>query len=199
MNTLLQKPWNWTPEILVVGDSTIRFVKLPGAITYCLSGGKTTDFIELIAVLLDIHPSVLLLYIFVQMMWCLDSPLNFIMKSSLWPVQWSLGRLCILSGPAPIFTRGSERFSRLFSLHSWMKSFSAATGLGFIILSDSFWTRKKLYKQDSAHLYSSGTQSFKVLFFFYCSWFGLVFVAAGSGWFFYCCFFWRFLFWFCFK
>ncbi|KAL7381650.1 hypothetical protein ABVT39_008840 [Epinephelus coioides] len=49
---------NDRPEILVVGDSIFRFVRLPGAITYCLSGAKTDDLIELIPTLLDIYPSV---------------------------------------------------------------------------------------------------------------------------------------------
>ena len=46
------------PEILVIGDSIVRFVELPCAITYCLSGGKTTDFIELTPALLDVLASV---------------------------------------------------------------------------------------------------------------------------------------------
>lgn len=36
------------PEILIVGDSVIRYLTLPGSITYCLSGGKVVDLIELI-------------------------------------------------------------------------------------------------------------------------------------------------------
>ncbi len=46
------------PEILVVGDSIVHFLTLPGAITYCLSGGKTADFIELIPALLDINHTI---------------------------------------------------------------------------------------------------------------------------------------------
>ncbi len=47
-------PESERPEILIVGDSIIRFLKLPGVTTYCLSGGKTADFIELIPALLDL-------------------------------------------------------------------------------------------------------------------------------------------------
>lgn len=47
-----------TGEVLVLGDSIVRFVKLPGAVTYCLSGGKVADFIELSPTLLDLHPAV---------------------------------------------------------------------------------------------------------------------------------------------
>ena len=46
------------PEILIIGDSIIWNVELPGAITYCLSGGKTADFTELTPVLLELNPSV---------------------------------------------------------------------------------------------------------------------------------------------
>lgn len=45
------------PEILVIGDSIVRSVELPGAITYCLPGAKFADIIELSPVLIDLHPS----------------------------------------------------------------------------------------------------------------------------------------------
>ncbi len=46
------------PEILIVGDSIVRHLTLPGAITYCLSGGKVNDLIELFPTLIDLHPTV---------------------------------------------------------------------------------------------------------------------------------------------
>lgn len=55
-------PINWgdveaeRPQIWIVGNSIIWFVKLP--ITYYLSGGKTADFVALPPPLLNIHPSV---------------------------------------------------------------------------------------------------------------------------------------------
>lgn len=45
------------PEILIIGDSIIRSVELPGAITYCLPGSKVAYIIELSPVLTDLHPS----------------------------------------------------------------------------------------------------------------------------------------------
>lgn len=46
------------PEILIVGDSVIRCLTLPGAITHCTSGGKVVNLIELIQTLTDLHPTV---------------------------------------------------------------------------------------------------------------------------------------------
>uniref|UniRef100_A0A667WT91 SGNH hydrolase-type esterase domain-containing protein n=1 Tax=Myripristis murdjan TaxID=586833 RepID=A0A667WT91_9TELE len=138
------------PEILVVGDSIIRFVKLPGAITYCLSGGKTADFIELIPALLDIHPSVLTVIAHTgtnDVMSRQSTKLHYELESLASTVE-SLGRRCVLSGPTPVFMRSSERFSRLFSLHSWLENFTMATGLGFISHFDSFWIRRDLFKHD---------------------------------------------------
>ena len=46
------------PESLITDDSDIRYLSLPGAITYCLSSGKVVDLIELIPTLTDLHPTV---------------------------------------------------------------------------------------------------------------------------------------------
>lgn len=45
-------------EILIVGDSVLRHLTLPGAITYCLSSAKVVDLIKLIPSLIDWHPTV---------------------------------------------------------------------------------------------------------------------------------------------
>ena len=64
---------------------------------------------------------------------------------------------CVLSGPIPALTKSSERFSCLFSLHTWMQNFTTATGLGFISNFDYFWTEQDLFKRDGLHLNRMGT------------------------------------------
>ncbi len=144
------------------GDSIIRFVKLPGAITYCLSGGKIADFIELILDLLDIHPSVHTVIVHVGINW---RHVEAILKTALctgasdrhsWAT--SLRRRCVLSGPTPTMTSSSECFIHLFSLHLWMQNFTTATGLGFISNFDSFWTKWDLFKYDGLHPNRKGTR-----------------------------------------
>lgn len=46
------------PKILIIGDSIVRHLTLPCAITYCLSEGKVTDLIGLIPSLIDVHHTV---------------------------------------------------------------------------------------------------------------------------------------------
>ena len=63
----------------------------------------------------------------------------------------SLGMCCILSGPIPPPSRGSEYFSRLYGLHQWLCHFCRAAGFNFISNFDSFWTRHDLFNTDRFH------------------------------------------------
>ena len=128
------------PEILIVGDSIVRHLTLPGAITYCLSGGKVIDLIELITTLIDLHPTVNFALTHVGV--------NDVMARNSFE---SLGRRCIMSGPIPNLSKNSERFSRLFSLHHWLKNFCSAAGYDFISNFDYFWTNSRLYRADGVH------------------------------------------------
>lgn len=148
------------PEILVIGDSIIRNVHLPGSITYCLSGGKTTDFIELIPSIIDLHPSVhhVLLHVGTNDVMARQSvKLHHDLESLVSTVE-SLGKICVLSGPIPTLSKSSERFSRLYSLHHWMRNFATATGLGFISNFDYFWTERDLFKPDGLHVNKKGSE-----------------------------------------
>jgi hypothetical protein len=151
---------NQPPEILILGDSIIRNVHLPGSITYCLSGGITTDFIEWIPVLIDLHPSVhtVLLHTGTNDVMSRRSCKLYLDLESLIHTVESLGKRCVLSGPIPTLLKSSERFSRLFSLHTWMQNFTTATGLGFISNFDYFWTERDLFKFDGLHLNRKGSE-----------------------------------------
>ena len=148
------------PELLILGDSIVCFLALPGAITYCLSGGKTSDLIELIPTLLDIHPTV---HTVIAHSGCNDvmsrqsSKLHRDLESLCCTVE-SLGKRCIISGPIPNASRNSERFSRLYSLHQWLQGFCSATGLDYIANFDSFWSNTSMYKADGVHLNKRGTK-----------------------------------------
>ena len=47
-----------SPQLLLLGDSIVKEIRLPEAITYSLSDGKVSDFVLLLPKLLDLHPSV---------------------------------------------------------------------------------------------------------------------------------------------
>lgn len=69
----------------------------------------------------------------------------------------SLGKCCLLSGPIPTLSRNSERFSRLFSLHHWLKNICSAAGYNFVSNFDYFWTNPSLYRADGVHPNRKGT------------------------------------------
>lgn len=147
------------PEVLVVGDSIVHSLRLRGAIAYCLSGGKTADFIELIPALHDMHTSV---HTVISHSGCNDimarqsTLLQYELESLVFTVE-RLGRRCVLSGHTPVITNSSEHFSRLLALHSWIDNITTATGTGFISNFDSFWNRQDLFNYDGLHLNSNGS------------------------------------------
>ena len=49
-----------------------------------------------------------------------------------------------------------------FSLHTWMQNFTA-TGQGFIINFDYFWTEHDLFKSDGLHLNRKWSERFKTI------------------------------------
>ena len=153
-------------QLLVVRDSIVRNVKLPGAFTYCLSGGKTSDFSELIPALLDVHPSVHTVLV--------HTGTNDVMSrepfklqselSSLVDTIQSLGKRCVLSGPLGDLFNSSERFSRLLSLHTWMQNYCSATDVDFISNFDYFWNQRDFFKRDRLHPNIKGTATLTLNF-----------------------------------
>ncbi len=90
------------PEILIVGDSVVRYLTLPGAITYCLSCGKVVDIIELIPTPIDLHPIVNIALMHVRMNDIVArncSKLHADLESLRYTVE-SQGK-CLMSGPIP--------------------------------------------------------------------------------------------------
>ena len=116
--------------------------------------------IELIPTLIDLHPSVKFVLAHVgtnDVMARNSSKLQSDLESLCSTVE-SLGRHCLMSGPIPTLSKHSERFSRLYSLHIWLKNFCSATGYDFISNFDYFWTNSGLYRKDGLHPNRKGTK-----------------------------------------
>lgn len=147
-----------SPEFLLVGDSMIRSVSLPRAITFSLSGGKTADCTKLISALLDHYPTILtvIIHIGTNDIIARQSCKLHLDLEALVAIVESLGVRCILSGPIPLVTNSSERFSHSFNLHLWMQNFTSATGYGFISNFDAFWKVPSFYRNDGLHLNATG-------------------------------------------
>lgn len=110
------------PEILIVDDPIVRFLTLPGVITYVIIA--STDLIGLIPTLFDLHPTVNLVIMHVgsnDIMARNSSKLHADLESLYYTVE-SLGKHCILSGPIPAPSKSSECFSQPLSLHHWLKN-----------------------------------------------------------------------------
>lgn len=63
----------------------------------------------------------------------------------------------VISGPLPVYNRGIEAFSRLFSLNDWLKTWCFANNLDFIDNWDCFWGRPLLFRRDGLHPSRNGT------------------------------------------
>ncbi len=92
------------PEILIVGDSIVRYLTLPCAIT---SGGKVVDLIEIIPTLIDLHPTVNIVLAHIgtnDIMAINSSKLHADLESLCYTIE-SLGKCCLLSGPIPTLSK----------------------------------------------------------------------------------------------
>ena len=153
-----------------MGDSLVRYLTVPCAITYCLPGGKVLDMSELIPILIDLHPSVDFVITHVGTNDVMDRnsvKLQADLESLCCTIE-SLGKRCIVSGPIPTLSKHSERFSRLYSFHHWSKHFCSALGYDFISNFDYFWCAPNLFKLDGVHPNNKGTQqlSKNIIIFF---------------------------------
>ncbi len=130
-------------EILIIVDSII----------YCLPGAKVAEIIELFTVLIDLHPTAhsLIFHVGTNNLMSKQSVILHDHLESLAITVQSLGKTCIYSGPVSAPSKSPEHFSRLYSLHEWLKCLCTATGHGFISNFDSLWTRLVLYKPDGLH------------------------------------------------
>ena len=135
-------------------------VVFPGAITYSISGGKVQDCIKQIALLLECHPSVHTVIVHTGMcdvMSRQSTKLQLEFECLTSTVE-NLGRTCVLSGPIPTLRHGSERFSKLFSLHHWLQNFCTAIGQGYVNHFDTFWGNPHLLRSDGLHPNRAGTK-----------------------------------------
>ena len=141
------------PEVIVIGDSIVRSVTIPNAITYCLSGAKVAELIEISPILVDRHPSAHTYVFHVGSNDVLNREsirLRLNLESLVATIE-GLGKNCVFSGPIPAPQKSSEHFSRIWALHEWLKTLCTSTGHGFISNFDCFWTRNGLFKADGLH------------------------------------------------
>ena len=67
------------------------------------------------------------------------------------------GKRIIISGVLPIVGWGIGKWSRLFTLHTWLEQYCSVIGVPYINNFDMFWERSILFKNDGLHPNNRGS------------------------------------------
>ncbi len=150
------------PTTAIIGDSIIRHVRFFNAVTRCFPGSTAPTLLQKLPELLDSLPSTvnkLIIHLGFN-----DSSLrqSEVMKehfNELFKFLAGCGKSVFISGPLPSFARGSQRFSRLLSLSTWLKSACMRSGFNFIDNFNLFWNHSLFYRADGIHPSKLGSRA----------------------------------------
>ena len=142
------------PTTLILGDSIVRNIRFFNAITHCFPGATVSDIMDKLPVLLQSVPSSINRVI--VHVGCNDtarrqSELTKNCFSDLFRLLKQCGKSVFISGPLPTISHGTEHFSRLLSLNTWLQSTCCTHNLGFIDNFNLFWNRPSVYRSDGVH------------------------------------------------
>lgn len=150
-------------KTLIIGDSIVRKVRAKRAVTYCKSGATVSDVRQGLPVLLNKHPLTENIVIHCGTNDILKRQSVLTRKEFLSLMQdlTNTGKSVFISGPIPVLYRGSERFSRLLSLNTWLQSTCASKKITFIDNFNLFWKRGHFYSKDGVHPSNTGSSALK--------------------------------------
>uniref|UniRef100_A0A8C7YY96 Uncharacterized protein n=1 Tax=Oryzias sinensis TaxID=183150 RepID=A0A8C7YY96_9TELE len=124
------------------------------AITRCFPGAKVKVLLqELPEVLLSLPTSVIrnIVHIGTNNTTLQQSEITKREFRELFTLLSNTGKYVFISRPIPTLTRGSTRFSRILSLHTWLLSTSHTHRFGFIDNFNLFWNRPSFYRPDGLY------------------------------------------------
>uniref|UniRef100_A0A8C7Y8H4 SGNH hydrolase-type esterase domain-containing protein n=1 Tax=Oryzias sinensis TaxID=183150 RepID=A0A8C7Y8H4_9TELE len=122
------------------GGLNIRYIN---AITRCFPGAKVKDLLQdVIRIIFHIGTNDTTLQ---------QSEITKREFRELFTLLSNTGKYVFISGPIPTLTRGSTRFSRILSLHTWLLSTSQTHRFGFIDNFNLFWNHPSFYRPDGLH------------------------------------------------
>lgn len=146
------------PLVLVIGDSIIKHVRYFNAITHCLPGATVPILHDRLTSLLPSLPtSVHTIVVHIGTNDTARAPSEHMAAAFRKLFQFLKTTVIFISGPIPTFRKGDVRFSRLFSLSTWLRTASCGENLGFIDNFDLFWERASFYSLDGLHPSMVGT------------------------------------------
>ena len=148
------------PSVLVLGTSMVRHVRVRNAVTSCHPGAQVLDIKESAPNLLSLHPSVSTVVLHagtndLKLEQSEKLKLDFI---SLISSILTSNKQCIVSGPFSPPRFGSMKYSRLRSLHIFLKKHCMDNKIPYVDNFTSFFRRPELFKRDRLHPNALGSK-----------------------------------------
>ncbi|XP_077087595.1 uncharacterized protein LOC143739179 [Siphateles boraxobius] len=149
------------PRTLIVGDSVIRNINSRDTTTCCLPQATTSDVNRELQNILMKHKTANRLIIHVGKN-DIHKEQSELLKKDFNELFETLKRLKVqtfISGPLP--ARGTNRFSRLLGLNTWLQKTCNIKGVNFIDNFNLFWSQRQLFQQDGHHPNKLGSRVLK--------------------------------------
>ena len=149
------------PRTLIVGDSIIRNISSRDTTTCCLPQATTSDVNRELENILMKHKTANRLIIHVGKN-DIHKEQSELLKKDFNELFETLKRLKVqtfISGPLP--ARGTNRFSRLLGLNTWLQKTCNIKGVNFIDNFNLFWSQRPLFQQDGYHPNKLGSRVLK--------------------------------------
>ncbi len=154
------------PRTLIVGDSIIRNVSSRTATTCCFPQATVSDVNKELRSIVMKHKTANRVIIHVGKN-DIRKRQSEMLKQDFSELFETLQRLEVqsfISGPLP--ARGTNMFSRLLGLNTWLQRTCSTKGVNFIDNFNIFWGHRQLYKLDGLHPNKLGARVLKDNFYF---------------------------------
>ncbi len=154
------------PRTLIVGDSIIRNVRTRTATTCCFPQATVSDVNKELRSIVMKHKTANRVIIHVGKN-DIRKGQSELLKQDFSELFETLQRLEVqsfISGPLP--ARGTNMFSRLLGLNTWLQRTCSTKGVNFIDNFNIFWGHRQLFKLDGLHPNKLGARVLKDNFYF---------------------------------
>ncbi len=154
------------PRTLIVGDSIIRNVRTRTATTCCFPQATVSDVNKELRSIVMKHKTANRVIIHVGKN-DIRKGQSELLKQDFSELFETLQRLEVqsfISGPFP--ARGTNMFSRLLGLNTWLQRTCSTKGVNFIDNFNIFWGHRQLFKLDGLHPNKLGARVLKDNFYF---------------------------------
>ncbi len=154
------------PRTLIVGDSIIRNVRTRTATTCCFPQATVSDVNKELRSIVMKHKTAnrVIIHVGKNDIRIGQSELLKQDFSELFETLQRLEVQSFISGPLP--ARGTNMFSRLLGLNTWLQRTCSTKGVNFIDNFNIFWGHRQLFKLDGLHPNKLGARVLKDNFYF---------------------------------